>query len=305
MPIEREDLEIEETDEQKEARENEEARQAELDQARKDKHDAEVKAARAEGEAEALKRGVSTVPAATPQWTDEQWEAEGAKRGLSGPQLKAQVEVSGEVTKLLTKPLQDRAEAAEREAKEAKEETRRNKAEGKIAAIEKDFYDKNPELSARKADVEDFLNDLSAEVRNDPEKFKKALEKAKSYARGKAREAVSTRRSGAPQDRGNNQDRGELDDEQRRANDDVEVDTSDLDNDGAKGLIERIARNPGPGDPAAGPSLRDMPIEKAYAASQRRDGRGVSIDESGDFARGAKRNDESLRRADPLGGRRS
>lgn len=300
MGVQREDLETPdlENDSEDKAREEREALQKELEEAR-------IARARAEGEAEALKRVPQSAPVSpvSNTVTDEQWQHMENESGMTRQQIQGNAKLFGAMFQNMTKPLQDRTESAEREAKEAREDAKKARASTSLYAIEQDFYSKNPGLVGRKGDVEEFLSTLPDETRSDPKKLSKALDMAKTYVRGKAREDLSLRRGNKNEVRNTTDSRQEIDDGAER-NDEAEVDTTDLDNEGSISLIKRLANNPGPGDYSNSPDLRDMPLDKAYEKTQRKDGRGVAIDESGEFYRGAKNQDRALDSGTSLGGKR-
>jgi hypothetical protein len=280
-------------------------RTAELEREREERHKAELEAATAKGELEALKRGVSQSAQPT-AWTEEQWQTEATRQGTSVEALKATVGIANAAAAAASKGALEEAAAARKEAAEAREESRRLKAGQSVSRVEEDFYRKNPALVGRRADVDDFLNLLPAEVKEDPKKYADALEKAKTYVRGKAREDLTTRRGGSgagsasgPSGKPRAEDRSEHDDldEQGRA---PEVDVSDLDNDGAKALVQRIARTPGGEglNTRHQKALRDIDDgEELLKRTARQDGRGVSIDESDEWARAGRGSHRDVREA--------
>lgn len=305
MTVERTDIEGEETDDQKEAREREEARDAELAQARKETEDAKLAAARAEGEAEAMRRGIKTEVPAPAEISESQWTQMESESGLTRQQIQANAKLTGALMQSLTKPLAERAEAAEKAANEAREETRKLRSGKTLEKAEKEFYEKNPGLSAHRGDIEEFMSDYPDAIKEDPKKYAVLLEKAKTFVRGKAREDLSLRRTGKTS-ASTNTERTEFDERVGgTTSDDNELDTSDLDNEGAKSLVARLHKNPGPDYLRADQTpLSELPIEEAFKKSERPDKRGVSIDESAEWSRGEQRANRALRDTANLGGKR-
>jgi hypothetical protein len=299
--------EIEETDEQKILREQQEreeaeaAREEELAAEREKTRKAELEAATARGEAEALKRGINPQPAAVTPWTEEQWEEEAARQGTTKENLKATIGIASAIADSKTKEARDEAAAAREEARQAREEAKRARSEASLSKIEEKFYKENPAMASRQRDVEDYLADLDPSIRQDPEKFKKALEKAKVYVRGVARDNVNTRRSasgaagaGASRTPANERpapidDREEIDEEEK-------LDVSDLDNEGAQNLIRRLHREPGPDHLQNIKPLDELEIDEAFKQCERKDGRGVAIDERGEWKRGFLQRDRELKK---------
>lgn len=313
MGIEREDFSQDAPDEVEDnaaklLKEKEES-DAKLAALEKRAQDAELARARAEGEAEGLKRvPQSNNNQQTPQWTDEQWESEGAKNGMTGLQLKATVSIAETLAANKVKQFEERTSAAEREAKEAKEEAKRAKSGNSLYAVEQKFYADNIGLTGHRGEVDAFLSKLPASVKEDPKAYAEALDMAKTFVRGKVREGLQTRRSTQENNtRQNTNERQEFAEEREENNNDQpEVDVSDLDNEGARNLVERLARNPGPDGYASRGEvpLSEMKLEDAFKKTSMKDGRGVAIDERADWERGNRRSEKSLNDGQGLGGRK-
>lgn len=297
MTVTREDIEGSEKTPEQIAEEKEAARQEELEAEREARHKAELDKAKAEGEAEALRRGIKTDgPPPQTEISEAQWQAMEAESGLDRKAIQANAKLTSALLQNLTKPLTDRAEAAEKIAVESREEVRKLKVGKSVEKVESEFYSKNPGLSAHRRDIDDFMGMLPESVKEDPKQFAAALEKAKTFVRGKAREDLSLRRTGKISS--TNTERAEFEEGGDKDQEQVELDTSDLDNEGAKSLIERLHKNPGPDN--LGPdvkSLAELPIEEAYKKSERSDKRGVSIDERADWKRGEMQTNRALREA--------
>lgn len=262
--------------------------------------EAELKAARAEGEAEVLKRGISTTPQTI---TEDQWRQMEEQSGLTRQQIEGNARISGEIFKNLSKPLQERAESAEKEARQAREEARRNKVENSTYKIEREFYDKHPELTGRRAEVDRFMSLLPESVKDDPKKFSEALEEARIYARGKAREDLTLKRSGKTTVR--NTEHTEIAEDTNEP--ETELFLDDLSNEGSRNLIKRISERPGPDfNRSDMPPLEDMSVEEAYKRNEFKDisgPRGVQLDETGSWTRGNRLADQT-KPGDALGGQR-
>lgn len=313
MTVQREDLNQDPPDDKNDVEDKlaleREATEKRVAEAEKRAQDAEVAKARAEGEAEAMRRQPVQQQAQVTQWSEDQWQAEAVKNGFeTGAQLKAAVGIADAIASNKMKGFEDKLSAAQKEAREAKEEAQRAKAGNSVYAAEQSFYAKNPALVGYQGDIDAFLAKLPASTKEDPKAFAEALDMAKTYVRGKAREGVLTRRSTQekPNRQGNEERQEFQDDTERERVQDTELDTSDLDNEGARSLVERLHKRPGP-DYLAGANdtpLADLTLDEAYKRTASRDGRGVSIDERADWARGNARSDRSLKNSDTLGGKR-
>lgn len=315
MPIKRGNIDVdvldeqreEETDEQREsreAREEQDRRDSERDQKLRE---AEIARAKAEGEAEALRRGVgSAAPPAAAALTEDQWQNLEQQTGKTRHQIMADAQLSRATAEEAIKPLREMLQKSQEEIREAKEEARRAKAGTSLYATEKDFYDKNPGLVGHRGVIDSFLAKFPEEVRSDPAKLKDLLEDAKVYVRGKVREDRSQGRGRDDRrvERRDSTERPRFDDEDESRRDEPDLDLADLDNEGSKRLIESIARNPGGDDiNDRTPSIDEVDLDEAYRISERPDKRGVAINERAEFARGQRRADRSLR--DPSRGLRT
>ncbi len=135
-------------------------------------------------------------------------------------------------------------------------------------------------------------------MRSDPAKLKDLLSDAKTFVRGRVREERLTGRDRDGQRRGQTNDRPEFNDDPE-TDDKVKLDFAGLDNEGSQRLIANIARRPGGEELSeAPPAMDEVSIDKAYKLSERSDGRGVSIDERGEFARGRQKSERALRDGD-------
>lgn len=268
-----------------EDRKAEDARVAQLE---KDKQDAEIRAARAEGEADALKRGVTNAaPQPVAALTDSQWAELEQMHGKSRQQILADAQLTRATAEEAIKPLRAMLEKAQSDLEESRVEIKRAKAGTSLYAVEKDFFDKNPGLTGHRGEVDAYLAKFPEDMRSDPAKLKDLLSDAKIYVRGKVREErVRDTRDGK---RHGDLGRPEFDDDPQ-IQDETKLDLGDLDNEGSRRLVESIARRPGGEDLAeTPPAIDEVSVDKAYKLSERSDGRGVSIDERGEFARGRRR----------------
>lgn len=303
MAIKRGNIDLDVNDEdQNEDQESQKDDSAErLAASEKARQDAELRAARAEGEADAMKRGVKTEAPIQAQLSDSQWQELEQAHGKTRQQIMADAQLTRATAEEAMKPLRDMLSATQKEAAEAKAEAKRAKAGTSLYAVEKDFFDKNPGLAGHRGDIDSFLAKFPDEMRSDPAKFKELLTDAKTFVRGKVRDSrdgkdTSNSRDNVRDYRRNQSDRPEFNDDEETRDDENKVDTSDLDNEGSRRLIENLARRPGGEDlMEAPPAIDEVSIEKAYKLSERNDGRGVSIDERGEFARGRRQADGSLR----------
>lgn len=311
MTITRDDLDLDGNDQEEQEQDGEGIAKKEADErlaaSEKARQEAEIARARAEGEAEAMRRGIKNeAPPAAAALTDAQWQELEVQHGKTRQQIMADAQLTRATAEEAVRPLKAALEEARKEAQEAKEEAKRARSGTSLYAVEKDFYDKNPGLSAHKGDISDFINKFPEEMRSDPKKYKEILDDARVYVRGKVREDRNSNKSRSRDDREDsrrnyNTDRVEFDNDDRRDDDDAKLDLSDIDNEGSRRLIENIARRPGGEDLMDAPlAIDEMPIAQAYKASERPDGRGVSIDERGEFLRGRRQSEKSLRDTRPL-----
>lgn len=291
-----EEREAEETDAEKQEREDRVARDQELADARAKQQEADLRAARAEGEAEALRRGVGApVPPAQTALSDAQWQELEASTGKTRQQIMADAQLSRATAEEALKPLKEMLAETQKELAETKEAAKRAKDGTSLYAVERDFYEKNPGLVGHRGEVEAFLAKFPENVRHDPAKLKDLLSDAKTFVRGKIRDE-RLRDAGKDPARRASTGRPEFADDPEVEADNTKLDLSDLDNDGAKRLVENLARQPGGVDlEEAPPAIDEVSVGKAYELSERKDGRGVSIDERGEFARGQRRADRGLR----------
>lgn len=291
-----EDESTEETDEERQAREDQAAADR-REQEREDKlRQAELDKARLEGENDALKRGVkSDSPTPQAALTDAQWAELEQAHGKTRQQIMADAQLTRATAEEAIKPLRDLLAKAQEDAAEARAEAKRAKTGTTLYAVEKDFFDKNPGLAGHRGDIDTFLAKFPEDMRSDPAKLKDLLADAKTYVRGKVREERLSSRGRDGERRGST-DRPEFSDDPEVDDGESKLDLGDLDNEGSRRLVESIARRPGGEDLAdAPPAIDEVSVEKAYKLSERTDGRGVSIDERGEFARGRRRSETALR----------
>lgn len=285
MAIERTDLETEGEDSKEEARKAaeaeaqaaEEARQAKEAEREERLRKAELEAATARGEAEALKRGLDKH-VQVPEWTPEKWEEEGAKRGMGGKEFKQLMQDASEVAGFHSKQARQEAEEARKEAKEAREELQRMKAGKTLESVEAAFYKKNPALENHRALVEDFINSYPDADRIDAKTLEKRLNFAVDIVKGKVKENMRTRKPGE-----SGSTRLEIDNEERtREPNEIpdEFDPRGTGNEGAAALMSRVHSS-------FGKDLRYEDSIDAWKKSLDDEGRGVAIsmDEDRELAR--------------------
>lgn len=291
MTIEKTEI-LDKEEKESKAQENEERdrieseRQAELEAAREEAKQSAIKAAKAEGEAEAFRRGLSQNQPA-PQWNDEQWENEAQKHGMSGSQLKASVMVSKSVFDAAAKPLREEAEAARREAQEAREETRRIR-EGKSAdKLKQDFYDKNAALRLHSKEVDEFLSTYPDADNVNGDALKKRLELAAKYVKGSVKENMRTSK---PSESGSM--RMEESEDTLPPGEIGDFDPKGTGNQGAASLMASVHSNFGSG-------IRRKDSIEVWKKSLDDEGRGVSISMDEDLERY-----NAMQERDIIGGKR-
>lgn len=284
MAIENEDLGAEEQT----VDEAEKAREA-LAAAEKARQEAELARARAEGEAAALRsQRTETAPPAPAQLTEEQWQAAEAEYGISRDQIKANAKLFG----TLAAPLQKAAKDAEERARQAEEKLskleHRTKAEKSLYEIESKFYAENPSLVGYKGDIGEFLRDYPEEMRNDPQKLPELLKKAQVYVRGKAGSRVDSRRRGERSERRTEDVVDDVVNTEDARVEDVDMNKlmSEMDNDGSKLLVARLARDPG--DLSRKDPEDRKALESLYKSAERKQDNGVWIDSGPEFAEGER-----------------
>ena len=186
MAIEEKVIGQEQTDEEKESArlESEAARTRAIEEANEKARQAELEKAKLEGELNALK-GQKSEPQVVPQWTDDQWEAEGAKIGMTGAQAKASVAIAQNASAQTAATLEKRIAAAEERARKAEERAAGLETRSGSKEFMSEFFSSNPQFAGHKKDIGEFVEMFPESDRNDPEKLKTILEKAKTYVRGK------------------------------------------------------------------------------------------------------------------------
>lgn len=292
MAIERTELtDTEDNNESDEAAKREAAEQAReqriLD-AEKRANAAEVAKARAEGEAEALKR---TPAAANVQWDDARWEAEGAQRGMTGQQMKATAELSAGIAQEATKGARAEAEEAKREAREAKAEMAKLKASKGSESVTSAFYEKNPAIKAHRATVEEFLDTYPDKDTVDGATLQKRLALAQDFVKGRVKE---TMRNNKPGQTGSSRLEGadEFNSREERGEELGEFDPKGTGNKGAAYLMAGVHQSFGQD------LLHDDTVD-VWKKSLDEEGRGVAISSSEDVELARE-----MRRHQTAGGKR-
>lgn len=258
---------------------------------------AEIARARAEGEAEALRR--APITEAKPNAvTEDQWLAMEAETGKTRTQIQADAKLMSAIAEERMAPVRKQASEAEQRAKKAEERAARAEGKHSLSRVEENFYHSNPGFSAHRGDIEAYIAKFPDEMREDPKKYAELLADAKFYVRGKAREDFgSRRRGGERQDREIGKDRPEALEDSNES--DAEgIDLSDLDNDGARRLVTSLHQNLGKLSNRS--EKRSKETVEQWKKDTTRDGRGVAIDSQEEFARGNELLDGDM----PLGGSR-
>lgn len=284
MTIEKTEIEDTSAKEAEEEATREAERKAELEAAREEARQAKLQAAKAEGAAEALKLGLNKEPVQT-AWTDEQWEMEGQKNGMTGQQLKASVLVAKSVADASLKPIKDEAEAAKREAREAREELKRLRERKNVDSIEEDFYDKNPALKNHRKEVKEFLSTYPDNDSIDEKTLAKRLELATKYVKGTVKENMRTSKTSE-----SGSSRMEVD--EGRESEDMEFDPKGTGNEGAARLMYDVHRS-------FGTKLKHSDSLEVWKKSKDDEDRGVSISMDEDLERYRKFADRDI-----VGGKR-
>lgn len=259
---------------------------------------AEIARARAEGEAEALKRDPIEKVSAPVVVSEEAWQQMESETGLTRSQIQANAKMMDAIAENKSAPVRKAAADAEERARKAEERAARAEGRHSLSRIEEDFYKENPGFSAHRGEVEGYLSKFSEESRNDPKKYAELLADAKIYVRGKVREDIGTRRRS-----GNDTNEREIgkdrDDILNDRNDDKEeLNLDDLDNEGARRLVSNLHRDLGKLTNRS--ARREKETVDQWKKDTTRDGRGVAIDSQEEFARG----NELIDGDSPLGGSR-
>lgn len=298
MTIRRDDLE--ESDEQRTAREEKEQEAVDAEAQRvsdleEKSRQNELKAAKAEAALdEARRRPEVTNSNVAPQISEEQWQAAEQRTGKTRDQIIADANLQQGMINSALKPVLDEVKSAREEARAAKEETAKIKARKGLDSVESDFYKKNPALEGHKGAVQDFLDTYPDKDSVDGDTYKKRLELARDVVKGRVKENMNTRRrtEGSSRIEG-----GDQDDHDSRGTEDEESDRLDprgLPNKGARLLMESVMEKPG------GRLNRGEDTIKDFKKFRDDEGRGVQIDDSDEWARG-----EQIRsRRDRIGGSR-
>lgn len=285
MPnIEKTEL-TEETQEETQEQPNEQLEA--LKAAEKRAQEAEIARARAEGEAAALKSVPQTQSNQPAPWTEAQWEEEGSKRGMTGQQFRATVELTSGIVGHQTKQFEERAMAAEKAAKEAREEIARLKARGGTDSAEREFYEKNPALKAHKSAVKEFLDSYPDKDTVDETTLNKRLKLAQDFVKGRVKETMR------PDKKGNiGSSRLEGSDEESSSEDIGEFDPKGTGNPGAAYLMAQVHGQ-------FGSDLRHQDSVDVWKKSLDEEGRGVSISSEEDVRRA-----RAMAGQDIIGGKR-
>lgn len=298
MAIEERELGLEEEQTQEKEDAAAEAR-ARAEAAEKKAQEEAIARARAEGELDALRRNQQSTQSQAPQGpTEAQWAEMENATGKTRQQIQADAALMHSLVERTTAPIKEELEKTKKEAAAAR--ARAEKAEGtrSLDRIESEFYAKNPNFTARRTDIDDFLKKFPEESRNDPKKLAELLEDAKVYVRGKAKENLSsgkrtTEREETRTYERERRDEADLSDgpEERK----VVLDFEDLEKP-ARRLIEDVHENYGHLDD------RDEDEAKQVLAEVKKHstGYGVAIDSSEEFVRGSR----ILRGSDKVGGSR-
>ncbi len=174
------------------------AEKLELETLRAKSHQDELARVRAEAELETTRK-LSAV-AAQPQqvnWSDEQWEAEATKYGMTGPQMKVSVAIAANAADQRAKALEDKIKAADDRAAKAEERfSRLESGQGYNTQLNK-FIDAKPALRPYRDDVETYLNKFPEADRKDPAKLKDLMADAEIYIRGKVGSKMRTSGNGS------------------------------------------------------------------------------------------------------------
>lgn len=266
---------IDETEDQRlerEEREQQESqRRQELEDARQKAHEADVARAKAEGEAAALRSQGQGQQQQQQAWTEEQWAAEAARREMTVPQLKSQVEIAKGIADISLAPLKSELEEARKAAREAKEESARLKSGKASEDARRQFYKENPAYSRHQEKVEEFLSAFPDAETAAPEVLKKRLDMAKNYVKGQVKEKFPVERqdgrtgSGRLEFNEREEHRGRHGEEEEPE----EFDATGIENEGGADLMRRVHRGFG----------KDVSEEtmKAWKSGQTSDGKGVGI----------------------------
>ncbi len=280
MAIQRTD--IGETDEERESREEREAaetaRQEELETARREKHDSDLARAKAEGEAEALRRGITAQPTGPQPLTEAQWQVlEQQNPGRSREDIMGEARRMAEMADARMQPMLGRLEQAEKEAREAKEEARKLKGRKTLDSVQDQFFKDNVGFAGHRDKVDEFLSAFPDAEEIGPDVLKKRLDMARDYVKGRVKEKITMGRQGNESGSG----RMELDEEndRRRGRDeDQPFNPSGTGNDGARRLMESVHSS-------FGNEVSDPESVEVWKKSRDEEDRGVSISSEEDVAR--------------------
>jgi len=220
-------------------------------------------------------------------FSNDQWESEGQKYGKTGQQLKSDVMLAKGIADASVKPLQEAAEAARREAQEAKEELKRLRERKNVDSAEEDFYNKNTALRFHKKEINEFLSSYPDKDSVDEKTLKSRLELASKFVKGSVKENMRTNK---PSESGSTRLEGS--DEQTNPEDIGDFDPKGTGNAGGAQLMSNIHANFGKG-------VRRSDSIDVWKKSLDDEGRGVSISMDEDLEKY-----NAMRDRDTVGGKR-
>jgi len=212
------------------AAEAETRRQAEVDAANDKARQAEEARIRAEAERDAVKELANQARAGQGAgWSEEQWQQFTEKTGLSRDAVLATGQMAQELVAKATKELDERVKKAEERAARAEERAGRLESTRTEDSVKADFLRGRPNLQRYQKDVDDFLADFPAEIKQDPVKLKGLLEKAELYVKGKVGDKLMRTGPAGSTRGGASFDRGSEDHPDAGEGDELEPDVSGLD----------------------------------------------------------------------------
>jgi hypothetical protein len=177
------ELERQAEERRKQAEEN----RAMLEEQRKLSRETAERAAKAEGMLEAVKtfQQMQATNGGKKEWSQAEWDEFKEKTGIGKEAIVAIDNAFGAKLADVERTYSERASKAEERAKQLENRFQDMEKTKSYDKAKSDYLRNKPQFARYEKDIDDFLSDYPAEMRNDPEKSKKLFEKAEIFIKGK------------------------------------------------------------------------------------------------------------------------
>lgn len=126
-----------------------------------------------------------------PVWTEEQWREFEEKTGFTKDQLMIVDSLTRTQLQEISKAFEEKIKQAEEKAKSAEQKLYEMESKERTQKIIKEYFKNKPSFLRYEEEINNFLSDYPEEVKKDPERLKKVLEKAEAYIKGKVGDKFS------------------------------------------------------------------------------------------------------------------